>query len=120
MTTITAALINSEFGTSVSVADLEVIINSSIDTVNSDAHISIGYLSGSPGTITVTGDQAAAIKPLIASKLASRTASGASSSSVNIGSVSKSQSVSSSINDVNAELYIKAIQKLIGKDFKRA
>lgn len=119
-TIITATLIKTEFGSSLATADLEVIIDSAIDTVNSDAGTSIGHLTA--GTITVTGDQAAAIKPLIAMKLTSRGINGASSSSFGLSGLSISQSISSSQNDVNSELYDRAINRLkeppitIGKD----
>jgi len=112
MTVITADLINSEFGTTVATADLEVVINSAIDTVNSDAGTSIGYLVA--GTITVTANEAAAIKPMVAMKLASRSTSGASSTSLSIGGLSTSQSASSSTGDVNAEQYLRAIERLKG------
>jgi len=112
MTVITADLINSEFGTTVATADLEVVINSAIDTVNSDAGTSIGYLVA--GTITVTANEAAAIKPMVAMKLASRSTSGASSTSLSIGGLSTSQSASSSTGDVNADQYLRAIERLKG------
>ena len=121
LTEITGALINSEYGTSIEITDLEVIIDSAIDTVNHDAGTSIGYMTGGAGakTITVTGSQAAAIKPLVAMKLISRTIQGASSSTINIGPLGKSQSASSSVNDINAELYKRAIDVLRGRSFER-
>jgi len=121
MTVITGLLIQSEFNTTVAVGDLEVIIDSAIDTVNSDAGTSIGYMTGvtPTKTITVTGDQAAAIKPLIAMKIVSRSIEGASSSNITMGGVSSSSSTSSGMNDVNAELYEKAINRLRGRSFER-
>ena len=118
MTVITGLLIQSEFNTTVAVADLEVIIDSSIDTVNSDASTSIGYMTGvtPTKTVTVTGDQAAAIKPLIAMKLISRATQGSSSTSRTIAGMGLSQSASSSTGDVNADQYKSAIRILIGAD----
>jgi hypothetical protein len=112
LTTISAALIQSEYKSSETVANLEVIINSAIDTVNSDADQSIGYLSGTPGTVTVTGAQAAAIKPLIAMKLASNLVAGGSSTSESLGGISESSSSSTGGSSINSDLYSRAIAKL--------
>jgi len=114
VTVITGLLIQSEFDTTVSVASLEVIIDSAIDSVNSDAGIAIGYMTGVAGTktITVTGDQAAAIKPMIAMKLISRKMAGAESSPFSITPISRSESSSSGTGDVNADLYLRAIDHL--------
>ena len=121
MTVITGALLQSELGTTVDTADLEVIVDSAIDSVNSDAGTSIGYMTGAAGskTITVTALEAAAIKPMVAMKLISRATSGASSSAFALGSVSSSQSASSSAGDVNADQYRRAIAVLCGRTFKR-
>jgi len=118
---ITGLLIQSEFSTTVAVTDIEVIVDSAIDTVNSDAGTSIGYMTGVAGskTITVTGAQAAAIKPMVAMKLVSRATSGASSSSYTLGGIGSSQSASSSSGDVNADQYERAISALCGRAFKR-
>jgi hypothetical protein len=116
MTVITGALIQSEFGTSVAATALEVIIDSAIDSVNSDAGVTIGYMTGVAGakTITVTGNEAAAIKPMVAMKLASRVTIGASSSSASMGGISMSQSASSGAGDINADQYRRAISILKG------
>lgn len=121
MTTITGLTIQAEFGTSETVANLEVIIDSAIDTVNSDAYTSIGYMTGTAGskTITVTGAQAAAIKPLIAMKLASNIVSSGNSSSFSLNGLSQSNSSSTGANNANSELYRNAIQRLIGRSFVR-
>jgi outer membrane PBP1 activator LpoA protein len=121
MTDITGLLIQSEFASDVDVTDIEVIIDSAIDTVNSDAGTSIGYMTGPAGskTITVTGNEAAAIKPMVAMKLISRSTAGASSTSTNIGALSTSQSASSSTGDVNADQYIRAIDRLRGRYFDK-
>ena len=121
MTVITGALIQAEYDTSITATNLEIMIDSAIDTVNSDAGISISYMTGAVGskTITVTGDQAAAIKPLVAMKITSRDIQGASSSSITLGGLGESQSTSSSANDMNAELYEKAVNRLRGRNFVR-
>lgn len=113
-TTITGTSVQDEFNSTVEIATIEIIIDSVIDTVNSDAGTGIPHMSGtSPNkTITVAGIEAAAIKPMIAMKLAARATSGASSSSYNVGPVGVSQSTSSGVNDVNAEQYERAIEKL--------
>jgi hypothetical protein len=120
MTVITAALIQQEFATSVAATDLEVIINSAIDTVNTDANQSINPLSGSPGTVTVTAAQASAIKPLIAMKLASNLAQNGVSSSMSLGSLSQSNSQPTGGSNLNSELYKNAVKRLIGSGFRRA
>ena len=121
MTVITGALIQAEYDTSITATNLEIMIDSAIDTVNSDAGTSISYMTGAAGskTITVTGDQAAAIKPLVAMKITSRDIQGASSSSMTLGGLGESQSTSSSANDMNAELYEKAVNRLRGRNFVR-
>lgn len=122
MTTITGLLIQSEFGTDETVVNLEVMIDSCIDTVNSDAGTSIGYMTGAIGakTITVTGNQAAAIKPLLAMKLASNAVSGGTSSSYGLGQISESSSQSVGASNSNSQLYLNAIKRLIGRQFMRA
>ena len=122
MTVITGALIQSEFDTTVSATDLEVIIDSAIDNVNSDAGTSIGYMTGTAGskTVTVTGNQAAAIKSMVALKLASRAIAGGASSSFGLGGLSQSQNVNSSPLNVNVEQYNRAIRVLVGRSFRRA
>jgi len=122
LTTITGALIQTEFDSDLTVATLEVIIDSAVDDVNSDAGTNIGYMTGGAGskTMTVTGNQAVAIKAKIALKLADRAVSGGSSSSNSLGFISESQSVSSSPSSVNADQYERAIRKLVGIGFRRA
>jgi len=122
MTTITGTTIQAEFNTSVEITTLEIMIDGCVDTVNLDAGLSIAYMTGVAGakTITVTGGQAAAIKPLMAMRLASRATAGGSSSSYNIGPVGVSSSSNSSPSDVNAEQYERAIRNLCARDFRRA
>jgi outer membrane PBP1 activator LpoA protein len=114
MTVITGLLIQSEFNSTVAITSLEVIIDSAIDSVNTDAGTSIGYMTGIAGakTITVTGMQAAAIKPMIAMKLTSRATSGAASSSFGLHGISTSSSSSSSAGGTDSDQYTRAIQKL--------
>ncbi len=122
MTVITGLTIQTELGISTAIATIETIIDSSIDTVNTDAGTAIGYMTGATPTktVTVTGPQAAALKPMIAMKLASNTVAGGSSSSIGIGSLSQSNSQSSGSNDLNTQLYNRAIIRLIGRQFQRA
>ena len=130
MTVITAESVKDEFNTTLDSDILEAMIDSSIDTVNSDAGLAITYMTGaSPNkTVTVTGDQAAAIKPLLAMKIISRQTMGATSQSASLGGLSYSTSASASSggsSDVNFTLYKNAIDKLrgvgwhAGMDFKR-
>jgi hypothetical protein len=114
MTVITGLLIQSEFATSETVANIEVIIDSAIDTVNSDAGINISYMTGASPTktITVTGDQAAAIKPLVAIKLASNKVAGGSSQSYGVGSLSTSSSTNVGASNSNSVMYDNAIRRL--------
>lgn len=120
-TTITALLIQAEFNTSIVATKLEYMIDSAIDTVNSDADVSISNLSGTAGskTVSVTAAQAAAIKPLVAMKIASYNTSGSASSSTTLGPYSTSQSNSSIPNDLNMELYKTAIKRLRTHNFQR-
>ena len=122
MTVITGLTIQTELGISTAIATIETIIDSSIDTVNTDAGTAIGYMTGATPTktVTVTGARAAALKPMIAMKLASNTVAGGSSSSIGIGSLSQSSSQSSGANDLNTQLYNRAIIRLIGRQFQRA
>ena len=122
MTIITGLTIQSEFGISTAIATIEDIIDSSIDTVNSDAGISIGYMTGATPTktVTVTGSQAAALKPMISMKLASNTVAGGTSSSISMGQLSESSSQSTGANDLNTQLYDRAIIRLVGRQFRRA
>lgn len=122
MATITATTIQDEFNTDLEAVIIEAIIDSAIDAVNSDAGTSISYMTGSAGskTLTVTGNQAAALKPLVAMKLASRETEGASSESVSLGPASTSSSLSTSTNEINLMLYAKAIERLQGRSFNRA
>jgi hypothetical protein len=114
MTDITATTIQSELNSTVAKETIEIIIDSAIDTVNSDAGTTITYMTGVAGskTVTVTGNEAAALKPLIAIKLASRITQGATSSSYALGSLSTSSSVSTSASDINLQLYEAAIARL--------
>jgi len=122
MTIITGLTIQSEFGISTAIATIEDIIDSSIDTVNSDAGTSIGYMTGATPTktVTVTGSQAAALKPMISMKLASNTVAGGTSSSLSLGQLSESSSQSTGANDLNTQLYDRAIIRLVGRQFRRA
>jgi hypothetical protein len=112
MTTITAALIQTEFGVETATATLEAIINSCIDAVNTDANLTIAQLSGSPGSVTVTAAQASAIKPLIGLKLSANATSGGSSSSISVSAISMSQTAS---NNANSNLYAQQYRQAIAK-----
>jgi hypothetical protein len=114
MTTITGYLIQLEFGTTEAVANLEVIIDSCVDTVNSDAGTVIGYMLGTTPSkvLTVTGLEAAALKPLIAMKLASKQVAGGNSLSYSVGGLSKSTSTNVGSSNSNSQLYERAITNL--------
>lgn len=120
-TTITGLILQDELGTSVSVEDLEYIIDASIDDVNSDAEQSIGYMTGTAGTktLSVTGAQARAIKAMVIIKLALRSVQGGSSTSYSIGVISESSSTNTSNGSLNTELYKTAINRLRTKKFQR-
>jgi hypothetical protein len=113
-TNITGLIIQTEFGVSTAIATIEAIIDSCIDTVNSDAGTTIGYMTGSTPTktVTVTGPQAAALKPLIAIKLASNQVSGGNSQSLGFGGISQSSSVNTGTANSNSQLYERAIMNL--------
>ena len=122
MTVLTGVLIQSEYSSEETVANIEVIIDSAIDTVNTDAETSIGYMTGvTPNkTVTVTAAQASALKPMIAMKLTSNIVAGGSSESFNVGAVGKTASQSTGANSLNSQLYDRAILRLIGRQTKRA
>ena len=111
-TTISAAIIQAEYKSKETVANLEVIINSAIDTVNSDADQTISYLTGTPGTVDVTGLQASALKPLIALKLASNSVTGGTGSQIAVGGLNSSASINIGGASLNSMLYESAIAKL--------
>jgi hypothetical protein len=141
MTDITAASILSQNGytiTDIPLLDVETIIDDCIDTVNSDADIYMPNMAGTAGskTVTVTGKQNAALKPLIASYLReykktslSNSASTSGSSSTNrsasiagvlstsqggsVGNaISATSSINSSANSIYLGMYTKAIARL--------
>ena len=122
MTVITGVLIQSEYSSEETVENIEVIIDSAIDTVNTDAETSIGYMTGAAGskTLTVTAAQAAALKAMVAMKLTSNIVAGGSSESFGLGGVNKSTSQSSGANSLNQTLYDRAILRLIGRQTQRA
>jgi hypothetical protein len=127
-----------------SAIDVENNIDDYIDTVNSDAGTSIGYMTGTAGskTVTVTEAQNAALKPLIQvmlrevkktslSNSSSTSGSSSTNKSVNMGPVSFSEggsigtaiSAASAINNAaNSPLlliYNKAIDRLRGRSCER-
>lgn len=114
MTTITGALLKQEFAVTTNITDLEVIIDSAVDTVNSDAGTTIAYMTGTAGskTLTCTGGEAAALKPLIAMKLASNAVAGGTSYSRTMGILGESGSQNTGATNSNSQLYERAITNL--------
>ena len=123
MATITGTLLQSELNTTVTVTTIEYLVDASIDSVNTDAGLSLAYMTGVAGakTLTVTAEQATAIKAMTALKLASRASQGASSSSYQIGSLGVSQNMSSGLSsdDFLSQQYDRAIRKLCAREFRR-
>lgn len=114
-TIITAALIQDEFNPSgISATTLETIIDSAIDAVNQDAGTSIGYMTGTSGTktLTVTGNQANAIKMRVAMALVDRKTQGSSSSSRSVLGLSMSDTTSTSQGSSYERKYDVAINRL--------
>lgn len=113
-TTITGLSIQAELGTTVTVANLEYMIDAAIDDVNTDAELTLAYMTGTAGskTLTVTGAQARAIKEMLKIKLAQRDVQGGSSTSYSLGVINESSSTNNSGSNINMALYRKAIAAL--------
>ena len=98
--------------------DVEYLIDDAIDTINLEAGTSIGNMTGVAGakTVTVTSNQSAVIKPLVALMLK---AFSDKSPNVSIGTLTVSTMLQDPQYALFKMLWVRGLNRLRGRSFER-